>query len=87
MDETRATILRGCMLARQLEENLERFVNQPETLTRFCDDIICVFGYVKSQQLIKSRQDQRRTQTSTTAMHPAEIAIKLDRTFQKPRIM
>ncbi|XVF24312.1 hypothetical protein REPUB_Repub13aG0116900 [Reevesia pubescens] len=47
MEETFSLILHGCKLAKDLESNLANLANQPEILSKSCDDIIKIFGTAK----------------------------------------
>ncbi|KAL2526846.1 WRKY transcription factor 55 [Abeliophyllum distichum] len=49
MEETRGSILYGCKLAKNLEENLPNLANQPDFFLRSCDEIIRVFSSIKER--------------------------------------
>lgn len=49
MEEIFSLILNGCKLAKDLEANLSNIANQPETISRSCDEIIKSFCAAKER--------------------------------------
>ncbi|XP_022747214.1 WRKY transcription factor 55 [Durio zibethinus] len=49
MEDTFSLILHGCKLAKDLESNLGNLANQPEILSKSCDDIIKIFVTAKER--------------------------------------
>ncbi|XWS56934.1 hypothetical protein CRYUN_Cryun09bG0128100 [Craigia yunnanensis] len=49
MEDTFSLILHGCNLAKDLESNLGNLANQPEILSKSCDDIINIFATAKER--------------------------------------
>ncbi|EOY20176.1 hypothetical protein QUC31_005789 [Theobroma cacao] len=49
MEETFSLMLHGCKLAKDLESNLGNLANQPEILSKSCDDIVKVFAAAKER--------------------------------------
>lgn len=49
MEEIFSLILNGCKLAKDLEANLPNIANQPETISRSCDEIIKSFCAAKER--------------------------------------
>ncbi|XVF00381.1 hypothetical protein REPUB_Repub03eG0280600 [Reevesia pubescens] len=49
MEDTFSLILHGCKLAKDLESNLGHLSNQPEILSKSCDDIMKIFATAKER--------------------------------------
>ncbi|KAK9283330.1 hypothetical protein L1049_011569 [Liquidambar formosana] len=49
MEETIPLIIQGCQLAKVLESNLPNLANQPDVLSKSCDDIIRLFINAKER--------------------------------------
>lgn len=78
MEETRGIIRRGCILARELEENLENVANQPEILSRYCDEIVGVFSHVKNRISHANREldDQFQLLNQADQVLQAQAAVQ-----------
>ncbi|KAF5467540.1 hypothetical protein F2P56_017357 [Juglans regia] len=83
MEEIVSLILLGCKLARELESNLPNLADQPNLLSKSCDEVIKVFRTAK-ERLYKTQGS-----TSTSA-HPGHMMTLFhepqDSLVQQPRI-
>ncbi|XP_075108207.1 WRKY transcription factor 55-like isoform X2 [Nicotiana tabacum] len=59
MDETTATILYGCKLAKELEANLQNWANQPQFTLNKTEEIVAVFNNVKERLSYYHQQQQQ----------------------------
>ncbi|GMI73215.1 WRKY DNA-binding protein 55, WRKY DNA-BINDING PROTEIN 55 [Hibiscus trionum] len=70
-------ILHGCRLAKDLEARLGDLANQPETLSRSCDDIISMFAGAKE------RLNNARPQDPTLFSHQGSSQQQTDPSLQE----
>ncbi|KAF9670392.1 hypothetical protein SADUNF_Sadunf13G0063500 [Salix dunnii] len=61
MDETISLILHGCKLAKDLELNVANLANQPEALSKLCEDIIRVF--INARERLNVHQQETTSYT------------------------
>ncbi|OIT03551.1 PREDICTED: WRKY transcription factor 55 [Nicotiana attenuata] len=70
MDETTATILYGCKLAKELEANLPNWANQPQITLNKTEEIVAVFNNVKERL---SHHHHQQQQQALEFFHAAEM--------------
>lgn len=68
MEEIISLILNGCKLAKHLETNLPNIANQPEMISRLCDEIIKNF-YAAKERLNAAHHNQ----APAALFHPAAV--------------
>lgn len=71
MEEIFSLILNGCKLAKDLEANLPNIANQPETISRSCDEIIKSF-YAAKERL----NDAHHHQAPAALFYPPAAAAE-----------
>lgn len=71
MDETISLIFHGCKLVKDLESSLPNLANQPESLSKLCDDIIRVF--INARERLNAHQEDPTLYPRMVFREPQEL--------------
>lgn len=78
MEETIPCILHGCHLARELEANLQTLIEQPNSLSRYCEEITEIFH--RATDLLRQQPQQSQSEICLrSAIRPVNAEMTMGR--------